>query len=100
MLTTAEEKNVKPGVLYKGYCIDLLNKLQEELGFQYKIHLVKDGLYGSKNKTTGEWNGMMGELIGGVSSLQLLLVTFLVDSLLATTATTLHCHHFLLLESQ
>ena len=32
------------------------------LGFNYTIKLVEDGNYGSFNKETGKWNGMIGEL--------------------------------------
>nr|XP_033778258.1 glutamate receptor U1-like isoform X2 [Geotrypetes seraphini] len=46
----------------EGYCIDLLNKLSEKLGFQYQVAVVKDGYYGMRDND-GNWNGMVGELI-------------------------------------
>ena len=55
-----------------GFCIDLLELLQTEIfniyntGFQYKMHLVKDGVYGIKDPVTGAWNGMIQEVIDGV----------------------------------
>ena len=48
---------------YEGYVIDFVKHLSEEVKFKYKFHLVGDGKYGSFNPTTGEWNGMIGELI-------------------------------------
>ena len=32
------------------------------LGFYYEIKLVDDEKYGSFDKKTGKWNGMIGEL--------------------------------------
>ena len=48
---------------YEGYVIDFMKALSEEVKFKYKFHLVGDGKYGSLNKDTGEWNGMIKELL-------------------------------------
>ena len=37
--------------------------LQYSLQFNYTIHLVPDGSYGTQDPNTGEWNGMMAELV-------------------------------------
>jgi hypothetical protein len=37
--------------------------------FEYEIYAVKDGLYGTVNDKE-EWNGMIGELVKGVSVAQ------------------------------
>ena len=34
--------------------------------FNYTLKWVDDGQYGSKNKETGEWNGMLGEILENV----------------------------------
>ena len=34
--------------------------------FNYTFKWVEDGNYGFKNKETGEWNGLMGELLSQV----------------------------------
>ncbi|GFN79380.1 glutamate receptor [Plakobranchus ocellatus] len=47
---------------FEGYCIDLLKKVAEIVNFDYEIHLVNDGKYGSK-LPDGSWNGMIGELL-------------------------------------
>lgn len=52
---------------FEGYCIDLLQKLSEILGFKYEIRLVEDGKYGVKEDTTQQWNGMVRELMDHVS---------------------------------
>lgn len=52
---------------FEGFTVDLLDELSKILGFKYKIRLVADGSYGSLNKQTGEWNGMIREVIDGVT---------------------------------
>ena len=47
---------------YEGYSVDLVEEISQILGFNYTIKLVDDGNYGSFNKETGKWNGMIGEL--------------------------------------
>jgi hypothetical protein len=53
---------------YEGYCIDLLKAMFSLFPkqFDYEIYLVPDGQFGAKNES-GEWNGIMKELIDGVS---------------------------------
>lgn len=53
---------------YKGFSIDVLDALAKILGFKYDMYQVADGKYGSA-LPNGSWNGMIGELIGKVSSL-------------------------------
>ena len=51
---------------YKGYCADLAKKIAHEIKIDYEIRSVKDESYGSRDEN-GTWNGMVGELIRGVS---------------------------------
>lgn len=37
-----------------------------KVGFEYSIKLVPDGKYGSRDPETGEWNGIVRELIDKV----------------------------------
>ncbi len=39
--------------------------------FNYSFKWVDDQKYGKRNQETGEWNGMMGELLAQVSSLSI-----------------------------
>ena len=48
---------------YEGYVVDFVKYLAEEVKFKYKFHIVGDGNYGGKNPDTGEWNGMIRELL-------------------------------------
>lgn len=59
-------KHKDGSISYEGYCIDLLNKLAENLHFTYEIHTSPDGLYGAELEN-GLWDGLIGELIYGVS---------------------------------
>ncbi|XP_025016477.1 glutamate receptor ionotropic, kainate 2 isoform X1 [Tetranychus urticae] len=54
---------------YEGYAIDLIDELSKVLLFKYIFREVKDEAYGTLNETTGEWNGMIGELIRGEADL-------------------------------
>lgn len=62
-----EPYTMSKGSQFEGYCIDLISELSKKLGFHYEIHLVKDNRYGAMD-SSGKWNGMIGEIIKGVSS--------------------------------
>ncbi|XP_066979529.1 glutamate receptor ionotropic, kainate 2-like isoform X4 [Macrobrachium rosenbergii] len=48
---------------YEGFCIDLIDEIAKIRGFNYTFHEVGDKNYGSKDRTTGEWNGIIRELL-------------------------------------
>lgn len=52
-------------IVFEGFCIDLLNKLSEDLNFDYQISLVADGKYGDRINGTKEWDGLVGEILKG-----------------------------------
>jgi len=56
-----DDNSEKYSRCYTGYCIDLLDLIQEELGFNYTIRNVSD--YGYMSDTGNhEWDGMVKEL--------------------------------------
>lgn len=52
---------------YEGYCVDLAAEIAKHCGFKYKLTIVGDGKYGARDADTKIWNGMVGELVYGVS---------------------------------
>ncbi|XP_056140825.1 glutamate receptor 1-like isoform X4 [Lampris incognitus] len=50
---------------YEGYCVELAAEIAKHVGFNYKLELVGDGKYGSRDVDTKIWNGMVGELVYG-----------------------------------
>ena len=56
------------GPIYEGYCKELTQKLAEIMKFDYEFVFPKDGKYGAREKD-GSWNGLVGDLASGVSTL-------------------------------
>lgn len=59
---------------YTGFLIDVLDDIAKMSGFKYKIHMVRDGKYGSIQKG-GNWTGMVGEIVNEVNY-KTFMVTF------------------------
>ncbi|XP_025261836.1 glutamate receptor ionotropic, kainate 2 isoform X4 [Camponotus floridanus] len=57
------EGNFSGNARYKGFCIDLLKEIAHMVGFAYRIELVPDGKYGVYDYETGEWNGIVRQLM-------------------------------------
>lgn len=58
-----DDQNLTGNARYEGFCIDLLNWIANQVGFQYTIRLVPDHMYGVYDPNTKEWNGIVRELI-------------------------------------
>ena len=52
---------------YEGFCIDLMDKLSEVMGFSYRLRLVEDGRFGGQDED-GNWLGLVGDLVNRVSN--------------------------------
>ncbi|TKS75274.1 Glutamate receptor ionotropic, NMDA 3A [Collichthys lucidus] len=50
-----------------GYCIDLLEKLAEDLGFEFDLYIVGDGKYGAWKGR--RWTGLVGDLLNGLADM-------------------------------
>ncbi|XP_042214385.1 glutamate receptor ionotropic, kainate 2-like isoform X2 [Homarus americanus] len=48
---------------FEGFCVDLIHEISLIRGFNYTFRKVADGSYGTKNRETGEWNGIVRELL-------------------------------------
>lgn len=60
-----------------GYCIDLLEKLAEDMGFTFDLYIVGDGKYGASSGT-GRWTGLVGDLLSG--SADMAVTSFSINS--------------------
>jgi len=52
---------------YEGFGIELIHELSLMLGFNYTFQVQEDGAYGSLDKKTKQWNGMLRRIMDGVS---------------------------------
>ncbi|XP_036443846.1 glutamate receptor 1b isoform X2 [Colossoma macropomum] len=50
---------------YEGYCVELAAEIAKHVGYSYRLELVGDGKYGTRDPETKMWNGMVGELVYG-----------------------------------
>lgn len=50
---------------YEGYFKDLISRLADLAGFDYRLHLVADGKLGQEGED-GAWDGMVGKIIARV----------------------------------
>lgn len=60
-------KNYTGNARFYGFCVDILDSVAKQVGFEYILDLVPDRKYGAKDPITGEWNGMVAQLMKHVS---------------------------------
>ncbi|XP_064104775.1 glutamate receptor ionotropic, kainate 2-like [Macrobrachium nipponense] len=58
-------KNFTGNSRFYGFCVDLLREIALISGFDYIIEVSPEGVYGAKNPITGEWNGIVKQLMSG-----------------------------------
>jgi ionotropic kainate glutamate receptor 2 len=71
-------KNYTGNNRFYGFSMELLDEIARISKFSYIVDINPDGAYGVKNPVTGEWNGVVKQLMSHVSfdqlhKLQLLL---------------------------
>lgn len=64
---------------YEGFGIELIEKLAARLGFNYTFVIREDKAYGSRNKDTGEWDGMIGMLMNDEADLAITDLTITAE---------------------
>ncbi|XP_064550385.1 glutamate receptor ionotropic, kainate 2 isoform X4 [Drosophila montana] len=62
MLKETAEK-LEGNAQFEGFGIELIDELSKKLGFSYTFYLQPDNKYGGIDPKTGEWNGMLREII-------------------------------------
>lgn len=55
---------------FEGFALELIDELSKMLRFNYTFKLQEDNNYGSKDPVTGQWSGMVQEIMEDVSSIQ------------------------------
>lgn len=58
---------------FYGFCVDLLNRTAQYVGFDYILELAPDRKYGAQDPVSGEWNGMVLQLMKHVCTCEDLL---------------------------
>ncbi|XP_050440988.1 glutamate receptor ionotropic, kainate 2-like isoform X2 [Adelges cooleyi] len=56
-------KNYTGNARFYGFCVDLLEMIAKQVGFDYILDLVPDNKYGAQDPVTLEWNGIVEQLI-------------------------------------
>ncbi|TMW47299.1 hypothetical protein DOY81_007619 [Sarcophaga bullata] len=56
-------KNFTGNERFFGFCVDILELIARDVGFDYILDLVPDRKYGAKDPQTSEWNGMVAQLM-------------------------------------
>lgn len=58
---------------YRGLIVDIMDELASILNIAYEFQLVNDRRYGRKGHD-GNWSGMVGELVRGVSGKEIEII--------------------------
>ncbi|KYB25025.1 hypothetical protein TcasGA2_TC031399 [Tribolium castaneum] len=64
---------------FEGFAIDLIHELAQMEGFNYTFIIREDKSNGDKNKVTGEWSGMIGDVMHGVADLAITDLTITAE---------------------
>lgn len=67
MMLKKNHNQLKGNDRFEGYCAELASEIAKHVGFTYQLELVSDGKYGARDLESKRWNGMVGELVYGVS---------------------------------
>lgn len=89
--TTKLEGNEK----YEGMGVDVIHELAMMTGFNYTFREQKEGGSGNPDKESGQWDGMIGEVISGVciSSTYLLVINMLDSNINENNNSLKMCFH-------
>lgn len=59
--------NLTDNERYEGFCVELIREIAHLVGFNYTIRLAPEAKYGISDPKTGEWNGIVRELMDRVT---------------------------------
>ena len=61
-----DEENCTGTSCYRGYCVDLIDRLARDLHFTYELQESDDGKWGGYDNKTDSWDGLVRMLIDKV----------------------------------
>ncbi|XP_039762086.1 glutamate receptor 3 [Pararge aegeria] len=64
--------------VYEGYCIDLIDKIAESMGFDYEVVTPKSGSFG-RRLPNGSWDGIVGDLTTGETDIAVAALTMTAE---------------------
>ncbi|XP_076162009.1 ionotropic receptor 8a [Ptiloglossa arizonensis] len=67
-------KDEKGREMWEGYCIDFIQKLSEEMQFDYDLIVPEDRQFGKK-LSSGHWDGLIGDLAKGETDIVVAALT-------------------------
>ncbi|XP_036139677.1 ionotropic receptor 25a isoform X3 [Monomorium pharaonis] len=73
-VTGQELRNEEGKEIWEGYCIDFVQKLSEEMQFDYDLIIPEDREFGKK-LSNGEWTGLIGDLAKGETDIAIAALT-------------------------
>ncbi|XP_043478065.1 ionotropic receptor 25a isoform X2 [Leptopilina heterotoma] len=71
---TVGETDANGKTVWSGYCIDLIEKLAEEMDFEYDLVVPDDREFGAKT-ANGDWTGLVGDLSKGETDIAVAALT-------------------------
>uniref|UniRef100_A0A1A9UEK8 Ionotropic glutamate receptor C-terminal domain-containing protein n=1 Tax=Glossina austeni TaxID=7395 RepID=A0A1A9UEK8_GLOAU len=51
--------------IWEGFCNDVIAMLSQKMNFEYELVSPTKGRFGERNPETGEWDGIVGDLVSG-----------------------------------
>nr|UVX20224.1 ionotropic receptor [Endoclita signifer] len=63
-LDVIKDDTLKGNDRYRGYAVDLIDAIAKILNIKYEFKVLEGG-YGTRDKTTNKWNGLIGQLVDG-----------------------------------
>jgi len=72
------EKNYTGNARFYGFCVDLLEIIAKQVGFDYILDLVPDNKYGAQDPVTLEWNGIVEQLIKHVCFYHIIIYIIII----------------------
>ena len=65
----ATPRNLKKNFYWTGLVPQVFESLADKLNFTFDLYLSRDGNWGSRNSKTGQWNGLIKDLIDDVADI-------------------------------